>query len=247
VIGKEVTHIALGRTGGGIARYILRDMLSGKMRWLDTRTHLPLRYARSHHPDAGPSFSFIRNPFDWYISWYFSELEIHRWRGGFEDWFYNREGIPYQSLDPHAGEKRGMWMWNQWLYMTETKKGEGCAVDYVGRFENYLEDLVFILAAIIPDRVSAKEIRAWFPKACGKARGVSGVEQWFRDEMYTDRMVDDIREQDAPIFEKYGYTFEERYFHAGGCGKSCHLGIGDIGWKRERVLSEHWRTFDSLE
>ena len=253
MISKQITFIDLGQTGGGISRRILHHRIGNKkLEILDDRCHLPLSYAHAHFPSsAGPSFSVMRNPFDWYLAYWNIELKAHRWRGAFRDWLYNRVSFPYQSLRKEC--VRGMQMWDWWLYFTETEEGGGPAVDYVVRFENYLDDLVFVLPKIISG-ITGAQIRQWWPYACeqpGQRTWIEGVEQWMRDELYTPEMVKHVYEQDAPIFEEYGYTFEERYFHHGGyagvnSARSCHPGIGDIGWERERVLSEHWRTFDSL-
>ena len=241
MISNEIIHVHLGLTGGHVVRKALGQLLGGKIKWLESRAHLPLRHARKHFTQSAPAFTVIRNPFDWYIAWYLCELKNHRWRGTFRDWFYHRrEGD--RKFDPPT--PTGMWMWKQWLYMTEVVPGEGPAVDYVCHFENLLEDMIYILKRIVPDLVNERVIREKWPvwSCMGWARDwTEGIETWMRDEMWAPDMIEEVYDRDAPIFERFGYTFKEKYYFGSGIPPSFHEDKR-IGWEYEKCRSDNWRT-----
>lgn len=228
MISHRIIHIGLGRTGEATIRNFLSQFLGKRITWLDTGAHLPLGHARTFAPGA-PSFSFVRNPFDWYISYWIGSMKIHKWRGAFRDFFYGRE-----MVSPS--------MYKQFQCLG------GFEIDYIGRFEHIVDDLVFILGRIIPDIVSEAEIRADAPRFLNWSYGtkwVEGVEQWMREELYTDKdMIDQIYVQDEPIFRQFGYSFEEKYYFLGGCGQSCHPGLILGDWESEKVLSNHWADWE---
>jgi hypothetical protein len=124
----------------------------------------------------------------------------------------------------------------------------GFEIDYIGRFECFLDDLVFILGQIIPSTVTEQEIRSLFPKFASWSYGcqwVEGYEQWMRKELYDQAMIDQIYKHDAPIFKQFGYSFEENYYFPGGIGgASCHPGLTVGDWESEKVLSDHWANWE---
>lgn len=222
MICDRFIYIDMGRTGSNVVRVLLNHKL--RLNWIDGTAHVPLANARNVQPSHLPAFTFVRNPFDWYISSYMRDMEIHRWRGTFRDWLLNRRAPVH-------------WMSGQWVRM-------GCSgVDYVGRFESMLVDLIRILGAIIPDLVSPAQLHELFPQCAAWSYGctaIEGVEQWMRDELYSADMVDLVYEKDALLFEQFGYTFEERYYHGGGCGASAHEGRTVGNWEHWQDLTEHW-------
>lgn len=221
MICKHFAHIGVGSTGEGIIRVLCDRLLAPRIDFINTQAHRTLDFVRTFS-DA-PSFTFVRNPFDWYISWYLVEMKYHRWRGGFEDWFYHR--------------RSPLRMWAHWRYMT----GQGC--DYVGRFECYEEDLISIWEALIPNIVTREEVRVAYRQHCylyPTRPWIEGIEQWLREDLYTDAMVEEIYHVDAPLFEQYGYSFEEHYFFPGGLPPSMHKNTEGISWSEAKKLSVCW-------
>lgn len=224
MICDRFVHIGMGSTGEGIIRVLLHGSVLGKLlgiEYINTDAHMTLEFARTL--TDSPSFTFIRNPFDWYISWYLVEMKYHRWRGGFEDWFYHRQP-PIR-------------LWEYWKYMTN----DDC--DYVGRFECYEDDLIAIWGTLIPDLATEEDIHEAFQKFCylyPSRPWIEGIEQWLRRELYTAAIIEDVYKVDAPLFERFGYSFEEHYFFSGGLPPARHKGIKGISWNETKKLSVCW-------
>lgn len=244
MISETICHCGIGNSGGTGVRKALSNCLSPQPKWIDHRAHLPCSHTFEAYHIIAPHIGQVRNPFDWYISTYMTELRYHRWRGGFQDWFYNRQSIPYQSL--REDRTVGVWMWDSFLYFSEVEKGQGPTYTYILRAENLLNDLLYALRQLVPDRLNDNLlIQRWDNWACLESRRLwtEGIEQWMRDDFYTPEMIEQVCEQDRPIFERFGYSYEQNYYFLGGSGVSCHrTKIGDF--ESEKKLSGHWKVFD---
>jgi hypothetical protein len=110
------------------------------------------------------------------------------------------------------------------------------------RTENLLKDLLYALRELIPDRLNDNllvEKWPWCISLNVRRQWMEGIEQWMRDELYTLEMIEQVYEQDWPIFERFGYSHQQNYYYLGGCGTSCHgTKLGDF--KSEKVLSACW-------
>ena len=196
MISDRIVHIGMGSTGESIIRNAFHKYFSitGKLCFVDTKAHQSLVFARTLS-DA-PSFTFIRNPWDWRISYWKTELLTHRWANTFRSWFY--------ELDKNVSS-----LTKQWHYFADP------GIDYVGKFETFAEDLIRILPEIIPEIVTGNEIKSWFPKIYMHAAGyypwISGVEQWMRDELFDCDMIDQVYKEDAELIERFGYSFDQKY------------------------------------
>lgn len=228
MISSEFIHIGIGSTGGGIVRGLFSPgHFGGRIKWIDDSAHRTLRYSRER--SGAPSFTFIRNPFDWYISWYLIELRYHRWRGSFHDWFYNWRG-------------KGISLTDVWHDQTDP----GC--DYIGRFENIHGDLFSILQLVdvIPGVIAEKEYWDHIGLAgCTytSRKWVEGFEQWIRPQMIDDEIRERIEEQDKALIETYGYDFDQQFYFPGGHPPSSHAEVEDsIDWVHEQSLN-NWTFF----
>ena len=218
MICTRFIYVDIGRSGSMNVRNLILTELN--LSWIDAHAHLSLRACRSLQPSHLPSFTVVRNPFDWYISYYLRDLQIHRWRGSFREWV-------------SATKMAELGYSHHWVDMG------GQEVDHVGRFETLSDDLDKIFAAIIPDLVTSEQLREWWPRYCSYMRG---IEQWLRDELYDTDMVEAVYKKDAVLFERFGYTFEERYYF-GWCLPgipSAHPGVIADNWESERSVSDNW-------
>lgn len=226
----------IGSTAGSWTRHVLGGL---NVKWYGESAHCPLSHYKAQYGDLPPAIGHIRNPFDWYLSKYLLCLRFHFWRSGFRDWFYN-------CVPPGEGRK-GICMWRKFSFMGAVEPGGGIAYDYIIRFENLLDDVIYVLGQVVPDLITEEEIRAEFPAVAMGWRWTyqEGIEQWLRDELYIPEIVEQIYEQDAPIFERFGYTFEQRYYHTQPPGgSSYHEGINVGNWEQEKQLSQHWTKME---
>ena len=218
------THVGIFCSAGGTVRSLFSSRWFGDRitTWRDTSGHRPLSWMREL--GWSPSFTFVRNPWDWYISYYLIQLRYHRWRGTFEDWMLHRGG----------GSVR---------YATEFERmtgPEGC--EYVGRFENYQADLkwIFQQVKVIPGVMTEEEYDKAFPMA-GQTYAarpwIEGYEQWIRDGLFTPMLQEVVEKSDGWLANHFGYTFEDRYYLPGGLEASRHEGVKEIAWEQEKHLA----------
>lgn len=210
MICKDFIHIGLGDTGEGIVRYALHSRLTkkSKVKMIDDRAHLSLQVSHDILRGAGiesfpPSFTMVRNPFDWRISFYIHELRMQRFQGRFQDFCLRHRPSCIAGL-PHAGVR----MIDYWDAMG------GPHIDHIGQFEHFQRDFTHILLLLIPSIVDTEEIATWFPQIYGAWSGrpwIENIEQHMRDELYTPDLIERVYEEDSYFFERWGYTFEERY------------------------------------
>ena len=92
---REFCHIGLGDTGEGVIRNAIvnhletpKDGSPSRITVLDGGAH---RSARHAPPEAGPAFTFVRNPWDWYISAWIHDLKEHRVECSFFAWYWTRD------------------------------------------------------------------------------------------------------------------------------------------------------------
>lgn len=196
MVSLKFIHIGMGDTGECIIRYAIHKYLERPklVSFVNDVAHLSLHESRKF--SSAPAFSFIRNPFDWYISFWIHRLKTQRWRGTFRSWMLG------------GNEGQGVCMYDFWKHFTEP------GVEYVGQFETLRDDFARILSTLIPDIVSHGDVLKWFPDAYntwGNRPWIECIEQHMREELYTPDLIERVYEQDKPIFEKWGYKYEDRY------------------------------------
>jgi len=193
MICKEFSHVTPGDVGEGVIRQALVTNLQrpGLITMLDEDAH------RSHRQaieiGGGPAFTSVRNPFDYYVSRYFHELKNRRYFGPFVSWFHD-EKLSFAA---------------SWKWFADP----GIPKEHVVRFEHIEEDFPRILHDIYPV-LSVETIAGYFPRCYAQWSGrlwSESIEQWLRDDLYTEEMKEQVYEQDRWIFDEWGYTFEERY------------------------------------
>lgn len=226
MINSHFIHVGQGISGGGMIRGFFHHFGSRLDGWGDRSAHRTLQYMRKREPNA-PSFTFVRNPYDWYIARWKTECRYHKWRAPFEQWIFGRGGIGFSVSATHR-------------YFTDP----GC--DYVGRFENIIEDFLWILkqVEVIPQYIEELEYCEAFEKAgClhPNRPWVEGWEQWAR-ALFTAKTRAYVEREDAEFLEEYGYHFDDHYYHPGGAGSSNHLGVASLGWEEEKHLA-NWVSF----
>jgi hypothetical protein len=195
MIGQDIVHVGIGDTGEGMIRSAFQDHLisTGRLTLINGDAHMTLEFARTL--SSAPSFTFVRNPWDWAISFYLHQLHTRDWRGSFRDWFWFRDS-------------KGVSFTDHFHKFTDP------GVEYIGRFENYKQDFIRIVSAIIPHIVTEEELDSWFPSVyrqwCNRP-WISGIEQHLRGELYDQKMIERVYKRDAEIIERFGYDFDHLY------------------------------------
>jgi len=174
--------------------------------------HQPYTFSVNRCKEVGwpvpPAFVLARNPWEWNVACFVSIRGRNRkwFSGSWEDFLefqrYSRHwGLPDLNI---SGESA------VWEYIEADK------ATVFGKLENYEEDLVDILGRLIPDLITAEEIRA-------AIRQTGQVDFWKPldgnvkpyQEYYTPAQRDLVARLEAPIIERFGYTFDDvgRNYH----------------------------------
>lgn len=96
--------------------------------------------------DAPPyfKFGFVRNPWDWVVSRYFTYSLDYRLRHPFKEWVYHYANPVLSAKDVNQSLFNPLCLQSDWLASPDGKLG----VDFIGRFENLHNDVGKILKRI---------------------------------------------------------------------------------------------------
>lgn len=193
MICKEFSHCSCGDVGEGVLRHAMVNKLvrNGRVRLLLDDAHATHEQAKEY--GGGPIFTSIRHPADFYCSLYMHRLRNRRYFGRFRNWFWE-EGLVFAK---------------EWHHYA----GPTPDLERVVRFEHMENDFARILPQIW-DGVSEGEVRGWFPdcyRQWSNRLWLDNIEPYLREDIYTDDIIDQVHDQDAEIFETWGYTWEEKF------------------------------------
>ena len=213
IVSDDFVYLHMPKTGGGTIRSVLKSVL-------------PKRYARNGpHPHVHPGWRYIppeasdlpvlcyiRNPWDWYVSWYmFSNHQTPRpaklWVSGFGDHpdfptFLRRActgRLDHDREEIAAPLRRG-----EDFYTVRLRDLVGGLSDdrvTYGRFERLFDDLDGFLRGVgapVPDDFVAQ------------AGGVPGVHLGSRGpyrDYYDDETRALVERSCSDVVERFGYTF----------------------------------------
>jgi hypothetical protein len=205
MICADFMHIHITRCGGSAVRRALSKFSQWEdgPEFFDDAAHRPLLMARAvlvekdYSLDRCQSFTFVRNPFDWQISYWLSQLRAHYYSGTFRDCVLN-----YQA---GLGAPTSLYYCYQYM--------GGDEIDHVGQLEHFERDFLRIMEAVAPS-LPQEQIEAYLPIALmanGQPRYPALIEQHMREELYTPDLIEIVSERDGPILERWGYSFEEKY------------------------------------
>jgi hypothetical protein len=192
--------VHLQKTGGTFIRLLCRKHLT-----LDLK--IPHAPASAIPPEFGtlPVFAVIRNPWDWYVSWYcwivdHDEVEGVAKKAG----LFNGDDfaeIVRGACRPHPDRPDWDWDLYTWLWEHSYRRAQRQGMEIeVGRFENLRGDFVSFL-----DRhdVPGEELR----QAVLAAPAANASERNSYRDYYDDALRDLVGTKTQPIIRLYGYSF----------------------------------------
>jgi chondroitin 4-sulfotransferase 11 len=153
--------------------------------------HAPLLYIKKEYPCIRNyfKFAFVRNPYDWVVSWYFyrkprknenntKNISFKKWLMDKNSTAYNETGIglTMSQLDIVSGDKE-------------------CKMDFIGRFENLQEDFNTVC-----DKIG-------IPRQELPHKNKSKHKHY--TEYYDDETKQIVAEKYAKDIEYFGYEFGE--------------------------------------
>jgi hypothetical protein len=200
ILTRFFVFLHVPRTGGNFVRRVLVDHAPRDWEVVEADDHATWLDVPPSHALL-PRLAFVRNPFAWYVSWmHFQQrtrdpffLQISE--GG-------RLGFPesmWRALGPDGPFATAA---GPFLQTLVELCGPGLENVRFGRVESMREDLLAMLAACAPPAPSVEHaIRAMPPQ------NTSEHLPW--QHYYDPALRALVRQKDAPVFEHFGYEWEE--------------------------------------
>lgn len=228
MITDKFIHIHVPKTAGQLIRVLIAYRKT-EWKFLIEDSHIKFSEAREKllnkniDPDTVPSFVFTRNPWEYFVSRYFQRqrdlknekqyIVIERMGNnikGFQKHMYllaeiaEKTDISQSIRDYILTDKGTVACGRTFKYLSINSWHNQLAdgkIDYVGRFENLIEDLKEILVQLAPDVFDAEEI---------EKKRESFVNKSTHDHYsiyYNNELKDLVAKWDAPYIDEFKYDF----------------------------------------
>jgi len=183
----KFVFISTTKTGSSTIRKVLKKYHSGYSGY----KHQPLISVREKYPFIQNylKFAFVRNPYDWVVSWFFyrkRKNNINNTRGiDFKNWLSDENSTAYNE--------KGLGLnVSQFDFI---QGSHDCKLDFIGRFENLQEDF-----NIICDKIK-------IPQQNLPHKNKSKHKHY--TEYYDEETKSIVAEKYAKDIEYFGYKFGE--------------------------------------
>jgi hypothetical protein len=218
MINNKFIHIHLPRHAGQHIRGLIHEK-KACYDFLVEKSHLTLKESlkelSKHQSGTVPSFCFIRNPWDWYVSRYFFRkketistgpaTDVEKFSNdieGFRKHLYIldkhiEQGVPLKPL-------KGKGLARIWRRETLNKFYQEMTypgVTYICRFENLSKELPDILENLYPQVFKKQEISMRIKRKVNESSHLHYV------KYYNDELREMIYQWDKDFIEKFGYEF----------------------------------------
>ena len=161
------------------------------VRWQDK--HMKYADIKKKYPQVGDyfKFSFVRNPWDWVVSWYAyrknsPNKKYDTTKVGFKDWLMKEGSVAYDSNELNLSMTPFGFICNE---------GGEIELDFVGRFENLQNDF-----DIICERVGISKVELPVVNVSSHGHYV---------EYYDDETREHVGRYCAKEIEYFGYEFRK--------------------------------------
>lgn len=210
VITDNFVFIHMPKTAGQFVRDTLLEIVPGAQKQADHQLRSNLS---SEHAEL-PVFGFVRNPWDWYVSWYHYFQEFHKHPifrhysdNGSKDfkttvtrllYFEERTENPVDQLSSKFDF--GFYTWRL-RHLFSRQDGDFNDVTF-GRFENLVDDLFDQLDkhGVQLDKRIKKDVKK-------KPKFNTSKHDDYRT-YYDSELVDLVAKRETLFIEKFGYAFE---------------------------------------
>ena len=224
---RYFVFVHVHKTGGKFIKSICADHLPAG--WIVPNDRNPHAGIRQIPPEFGelPVFAAVRNPWDWYVSWYHFTHQRERWREDYEEpsdwrWAFDsgratfkqavsalcgqpippaERAEPAQELPWVAKARANDWdLYSHWCHMALQEGPETGRIE-VGRYERLTDDFLdFLRRHEIP-------VGEGFERALKTAPPVNTSERGAYREYYDAELRELVRHKCRGIIDRYGYEF----------------------------------------
>jgi hypothetical protein len=223
MITDQFIHIHVPKTGGQFIRGLIHEQKSRWKLFLEA-SHNTLERSIELLNDNGykkvPSFAFVRNPWEWYVSMFFFRQKLIE--NGTEKQYIMLERTgndvngfrKYMDLlkrmvcdgENHVVDQKGGIIWGRTythLTLSDWHDTLVCSgVDHIGRMETFASDLGVILNKVAPLVFNKGVV---IQRANGSKPNASKHEHYRK--YYTDELIEVVSLMDKKYIEEFGYSF----------------------------------------
>ena len=222
LITKHFAFVHVPKTGGTFLYDLCREHLPGD--WLienELTQHSPYRalrreVARGALPAAVadlPVIAFVRNPWDWYVSWYHHEMvqppdRSRWWLDRYDFASQDFKQIVTKACTESSGEQMQMRLMRRERmdfysagFALLVKEGVPDGAIEVGRFENLRDDFLAFLGrhGVPVDGAFEEAVRSSVPVNVSARSDYRGY--------YDDELRELVADRASDLIAEYGYTF----------------------------------------
>ncbi len=207
ILTKHFVYIHFPRAGGMFMRKILEDFAPADWEIQKIEEHRPISRIPKTHRHL-PKIGIVRNPYDWYVSWYAFEKHYQKTPIFIEKSDQGRKPfketihaiLDYDFGDLMHTDTDGLFEPTCYSVYFNFMYGPGANDIELGRFERLREELLRILQKVAP--VS--------PELADGVRQTAPVNTrphaHYRD-YYDDELRQRIAELDGDLMKEFGYAF----------------------------------------
>ena len=236
MINDKFIFIHIPKTGGQFIRGFLFEK-KNNWKFLLEPTHISLKESKKklqNHLECNsddirlkvPSFAFVRNPWDYYVSRYFFRQKILKNNAEkqnivIERLENNKKGfMDHMYMLAELSEKMENYTdsFNKFVLTKEGEIARGRTysflgiggwyksladepISHIGRFENFSQDLIKILLKICPENFTKKEIRDKTEKTANSSK------HDYYKSYYNQELKDLVNKWDQEYIKKFKYDF----------------------------------------
>ena len=197
---RHFVYLHVPRTGGNFVLRLLEDHAPADWQMQRCADHATVADIPASHA-ALPKFAFVRNPYDWYVSWFHFQ---QRTRAPFFLEISEQGTLPFAATMRCTLQSREALALGEGPYTQTIRSmlGHDVAGVRIGKQERLREDLLRILAAIVPVPPELEAAIRALP-----AQNTSAHDHW--SHYYDPELRAIIAAKDREAFQFFGYGWEE--------------------------------------
>lgn len=208
LLTRHFVFVHMPKTGGTFLNEVIREHAPANWDLQQLESHTPAAQVPASHANL-PIFGFVRNPFDWYVSWYFYHHEKYA-LGEVEPGHQFSKASQNSELPFCETLQRLMTIYLQdgkgfYTQMLEEKFGAKLALVNVLRTETLRSDALGWLEQLpiaIPKSMA---------HALEKNPGVNKSQRRHYSCYYDDQTISLISSKENDVIRRFGYNFEAKY------------------------------------
>jgi hypothetical protein len=223
MITDKFIHIHVPKTGGQFVRGLINEKSSHWKLYIE-HSHLTLEESAQMLKNNGygrvPSFTFVRNPWEWYVSRFFFRqkmiesgaekqyIVLERTGNsidGFRKYMDMIKRSVYDGKQYKVTQSGGQVWGRTYSHLTISDWHNdlvGTGVDHVGKLENFAEDLGRILRTVAPGIFNRDEVL----RRVNAGKTNSSKHPYYKD-CYTSELAEMVNSIDKKYIEEFGYNY----------------------------------------